>query len=375
MLTGREAEQRQIDQLLQRAAAGSSGVLVLRGDPGIGKTALIDYAASRAGKLTTVAEADPLLILVDDLHWLDLPSQEALLFALRRLDRDAIACLLTMRPGTVAPAGLTCLEVTGLGSDAGERVVAAVAGIRPTLEVARRLHAETGGNPLALVELAATLTAEQLAGAEGAELPEAPLEPGAAIRQRFAARIHQLSPSARTVLMVTAAAGRCSPAEVQATAARLGAVDGSALGEAEAAGLIRLASTGLEFSHPLVRSVAYYVAVPAQRRAAHAALAETLAGRDAERSAWHLAAAATGPDDAAAAALDAAAGLAMAKGAPLAAAAAWERAAALSSAGGPKAARQAEAAQAALKGGDLDRARRLTERLPTAGSLAHRAKM
>jgi hypothetical protein len=101
--------------------------------------------------------------------------------------------------------------------------------------VARRLHAETGGNPLALVELAATLTAEQLAGAEGAELPEAPLEPGAAIRQRFAARIHQLSPSARTVLMVTAAAGRCSPAEVQATAARLGAVDGSALGEAEAA--------------------------------------------------------------------------------------------------------------------------------------------
>ena len=163
MLAGREAEQRRIDQLLQQAMAGSSGVLVLRGDPGIGKTTLIDYAASRAGSmrvlratgieaendlgfaglysllrpvadylkglpephaaalrcalgldydkgppdrlavaagthglLTTVAEVEPLLILVDDLHWLDPGSKEALLFALHRLDRDAIACLLTL---------------------------------------------------------------------------------------------------------------------------------------------------------------------------------------------------------------------------------------------------------------------------------------
>ena len=86
----------------------------------------------------------------------------------------------------------------------------------------------------------------------------------------------------------------------------------------------------MEFSHPLVRSVAYHLATPAQRRAAHLALAEMLAGRDAERAAWHLAAAATGPDDAAAAALDAAAVLAARKGAPLEAAAAWERAAELS---------------------------------------------
>ena len=123
-----------------------------------------------------------------------------------------------------------------------------------------------------------------------------------------------------------------------------------------------------------MRSVVYHVAVPAQRRAAHLALAEALTGRDAERAAWHLAAAATGPDDEAAAALDAAASLAVAKGAPLAAAAAWERAETLSSAAEPGAARRAEAAEAALKGGDLDRARRLTEILPTTGSLAHRAR-
>jgi DNA-binding CsgD family transcriptional regulator len=437
MLVGREAEQRRIDQLLQQAAAGNSGVLVLRGDPGIGKTSLIDYAASRAGPmrvlrttgveaekelgfaglysllrpvadylkglpepqaaalrcalglgydetppdrlavaagthglLTTVAEEDPLLICVDDLHWLDPASQEALLFALRRLDRDAIACLLTMRPGTAAPAGLPCQEVTGLDSDAAERLVEAISGTAPAPGRARRLYAETGGNPLALVELSTALTAEQL---EGAELPEAPLEPGAAIRQRFAARLDQLSPSARTVLMVAAAAGRCSPAEANGAAARLGVVDGNALGEAEAAGLIRLTSTGVEFSHPLVRSVAYHVAAPAPRRAAHLALAEVLAGRDAERAAWHLAAAATGPDDEAAVALDAAAELAVAKGAPLAAAAAWERAAALSSTAEPAAARRAAAAEAALEGGGLDRAKRLTQTLPTGGSL--RARM
>ena len=125
---------------------------------------------------------------------------------------------------------------------------------------------------------------------------------------------------------------------MKAAAALLGVVDSQALGEAEAADMIRLTSTGVEFSHPLVRSVAYHVAVPAQRRAAHLALAEALTGRDAERAAWHLAAAATGPDDQAAVALDAAADLAARKGAPLAAAAAWERAAALSSAAEPAAA-------------------------------------
>lgn len=440
MLAGREAEQRRIDQLLRQAVAGSSGVLVLRGDPGIGKTALLDYAARRAGPmrvlrmtgieaeselgfaglysllhpvadflkglpepqavalrsalglgggawrapdrlavaagthglLTTVAEVDPLLILVDDLFWLDPASQEALLFALRRLDRDAVACLLTMRPGRSPPAGLPYLEVTGLDSDAAGRLVEAVAGTRPARGVARRLHAETNGNPLALVELSAALTAAQLAGAE---LPEAPLEPGASIRQRFAVRLDQLSPAARTVLLVAAAAGRCPPAEVRAAAACLGAVDDNALGEAEAAGLIRLTGTGIEFSHPLVRSVAYYLAVPSQRRATHQALAETLTGRDAERAAWHLSAAATGPDDAAAVALDAAAAAAARKGAPLEAAAAWERAAELSVEAEHRSGRLAEAAEAALDGGDLDRVRRLTRAMPPVEQRLTRARM
>src|ERR1039457_6002326 len=164
MLVGRNAEQRQLDLLLRRAQAGISGVLVLRGDPGIGKTALVDYAASCAGPmrilrttgieaetglafaglysllypladyltalperqaaalrtalglaqeetaperlavaagthglLTAAAEDRGLLVLADDVHWLDPASLEALLFALRRLDRDAIACVMTLR--------------------------------------------------------------------------------------------------------------------------------------------------------------------------------------------------------------------------------------------------------------------------------------
>jgi len=442
MLTGREAEQRRIDELLEQAAAGSSGVLVLRGDPGIGKTALIDYAASRAGHygsmrvlratgieaenelgfaglysllhpvvgylralperqasalqaalslggqqaapdrlavaagthglLSVAAEDGPLLILVDDLHWLDPASQEALLFALRRLDRDAVACLMTLRPGPAGPVGLSCLELAGLSSDAAERLVETIAGTKPAPEVARRLYAETGGNPLALVELSAALTPDQLAGAE---LPEAPLEPGAAIRQRFAARLDRLSPPARTALLVAAAAGRCPLADVTAAADHLGRGDHDVFAEAETAGLIRLTRGSVEFSHPLVRSVAYHVASSAQRRAAHLALADRLSGRDAERAAWHLAAAATGPDDAAAVALDGAAALAARKGAPLEAAAAWERAAELSADAEQAGARLARAAEAALNGGDLDRVRRLTQMMPAPEQRLSRGRM
>jgi DNA-binding CsgD family transcriptional regulator len=262
--------------------------------------------------------------------------------------------------------------VAGLGYEAAEQLVGDAAGHRPVPAVIRRLHAETGGNPLALVELSAVLTPGQLAGAEMLEMP---LEPGAAIRQRFAERLHRLSPPARTVLVAAAAASQCPAAEVTAAAGHIDGAASHALGEAETAGVIRITSQGVEFSHPLLRSVAYHTATPAQRRAAHQALAEVLAGRDAERAAWHRAAAATGPDEAAAVALDAAAVLAARKGAPLAAAVAWERAAALSTSAERSFARLAWAAEAALDGGDLDRVKRLAETMPAAGQPRDRARM
>jgi DNA-binding CsgD family transcriptional regulator len=439
MLVGREDEQQHLDRMLTQARAGTSGIVVLRGEPGIGKTALADYAAARAetmrvlrvtgiemeaelafaglysllhpvadyltalperhaaalgaalglrhaaaaperlavaagthGLLTIAAEDRALLILVDDLHWLDPASAEALLFALRRLDRDAVACVLTLRAGTPAPDGLPCRDLGGLEPQAAAQLISAVAEAKPAPAVAGRLHAETGGNPLALVELAAALTPEQL---DGVNMAVVPLQPGAAIRQRFAARLDQLSPSARIVLVVAAAAGRCPAAEVTAAAARLDDGASGALAEAENAGLVRLASDGVEFVHPLLRSVAYHSAAPAVRRAVHRALAGMLASRDTERAAWHLAAAATGPDEVAAAALDSAAGLAAGKGAPLAAATAWERAAELSGVAEARAVRLAEAAEAGLRGGDLDRVRRLTQTLPAVGQRLIRARM
>jgi DNA-binding CsgD family transcriptional regulator len=442
MLQGRDVERRRLDLLLGRARAGTGGVLVLRGEPGIGKTALLGYAAGSAGSmrvlraagieaetelafaglysllhplagylgalperhaaalraafglshdqapperfavaagthglLTAAAEHGALLILVDDLHWLDPNSSEALTFALRRLGCDAIACVLTLREGVPVPAGLPSCDLAGLGREQAAQLVEAVAGIRPAPAVARRLHAETGGNPLALAELSAALTAEQLGGAEMPQMPQMPLQPGAAIRQRFAARLDQLSPPARTALLVAAAAGRCAAAEVAAAAGLVGSGDSQALGEAEAAGLVHITAEGVQFSHPLLRSAAYHGAAPALRRAAHRALAQVVTGRDAERAAWHRAAAATGPDDGAAAALEAAARLAARKGAPLAAAAAWERAAGLSGAAERRSARLAEAAEAALDGGDLDRARCLTETMAAAGQPGDRARM
>jgi AAA ATPase domain len=371
MLLGREAEQRQIGQLLRRARAGQSGLLVLRGEPGIGKTALLGYAASRAGTmrvlraagaepeagiafaglysllhpviehlgalpeghaaalraalglgsgpvvaperlavaagtfglLATVAEAEPLLVLVDDLHWLDPASTDALLFAVRRLSRDSVACVFSTRPALPGLEGLPVHDLAGLAEPDAALLVEAAAGITPVPAVARRLHAQTGGNPLALTEAAAALTPRQLTGADLPEVPEVPLEPGEAVRQRFAARLAGLDPAARVTLLVVAAAGNCPASVVMAAVARLGG--GQALAAAEDAWLVRLSTAGVEFCHPLVRSVAYHQATPSQRRAAHRALADALAGRDRERAAWHLAAAATDIDDAVADELDA----------------------------------------------------------------------
>jgi hypothetical protein len=125
---------------------------------------------------------------------------------LRRFDRDAIACVLTLRTDIPAPAGLPCRDLGGLEREAATQLAEAVSGTRPAPAVARRLHTETGGNPLALVELSAALTADQLGGAG---FPELPLQPGAAIQQRFAVRLDQLSPQGRIALLVAAAAGRC----------------------------------------------------------------------------------------------------------------------------------------------------------------------
>jgi DNA-binding CsgD family transcriptional regulator len=442
MLQGREAEQRKLDGLLRRARAGRSAVLVLRGEPGIGKTALLGYAASRAegmrvlsaagveteaeiafaglysllhplagqlsalpvrqaavlraalglgggpalaapdrlavaagthGLLTAAAALQPLLVLVDDVHWLDPATAGALAFAVRRLGSDAVTCVLSTRPGSSVLDGLPVHDLAGLREPDAALLVQAVSGITPAPAVARRLHAGTGGNPLALTELAASLTAQQLTGAGLPEIPDLPLQPGAGVQHRYTARLASLDPAVRLTLLVAAAAGTCPATAVMAAAAQLGGSE--ALAEAEDARLVRLTAGGMEFCHPLVRSVAYHTAPPSRRRAAHHALARTLAGGDPERAAWHLAATATGADESAAAALDRAAVLAERKGAPLVAAATWERASELSETSETGTERMLQAAESALRAGDLDRAGRLASTPAVGLAPAHRARL
>ncbi|HSR87035.1 MAG TPA: AAA family ATPase [Streptosporangiaceae bacterium] len=427
MLVGRDAERQMLDRLLQQARGGQGGVLVLRGEPGIGKTTLLEYAASDADAmlllrasgfesetgmafaglysllrpltgqldtlprqqaealraalgldggrgetaperlaiaagthslLTTAAGTQPLLLLVDDTHWLDQATMHALAFALRRLAADPIACVLTAQPGDdVVLAGLRTHNLAGLDAMDAALLIEDVAGTSPGRGVGARLCAETGGNPLALHELAVGLPAEQLHGPGKSATGHLPLDPGAEVRQRYGDRLGTLEPALRITLLVAAAAGRCDAQAVLAAAVRAG---GSAsLADAEDERLVRLTSGSVEFVHPLVRLVAYHSATPSQRRAAHRALADVLAGVDDERAALHLAHAAAGPDQLAAAALDRAAALAAGRGAPLEAAAAWERAAELSEPGDARTERLLRAAEAALHGGDLDHAERL----------------
>jgi hypothetical protein len=189
------------------------------------------------------------------------------------------------------------------------------------------------------------------------------------------ARIDRLDPAVKTALLAAAAGGRCPVAAAATVSARLPGGRTGALTDAEAAGLVRLSAGEVEFAHPLLRSVVYHSARPAERRAVHRALAEALGHTDPDRAAWQLAAAATGRDEVAADALDATASRAAGRGAPLVAAAAWERAAQLSGTDHTRAARYVAAAEAALRGGDVGRARRLASMSPAAQQPRWRVRM
>ena len=373
MLVGRTAETARIDALLEAASQGEGGALVIRGEAGIGKTALLQYALSQtadmrvlsaagieseaelafggllellrpilaqlealpppqaqalggalalgpsedverfavaAGVLNLVVAAaadQPLLGVIDDVQWLDTASREALLFTARRLGADRVALLLTLREGVVEDldrTGLPEIRLAGLSPDAAATIAAqGERAVDPS--VARRLHEATGGNPLALVEVSERLTPGQLAGRD--ELPE-PLPSVAGLEHSFLARTEGLPPETRTALLLAAASGSAELASV-ARALELSGSEIAALEPAERAGLVACFAGRIEFRHPLVRSAIYYGASPPDRRGAHALLARALVDDPVaeERRAWHLASAAAGPDEEAAAELEAAA--------------------------------------------------------------------
>ena len=421
MLLGRTTECGRIDGLLERARGGESGVLVFRGDPGIGKTALLGYALEHAPGLTVLAtrgvesEAElpfsalsellepllggvdrlpapqaaalrsalalgppvpgdafavvtgalnllleaagerPLLVVVDDAHWLDAGSAETLLFAFRRLDADGLAVLVAVRdaePSVFDGVGFPELRLEGLDHVAAGELLAATPAGRAAPGVALSLVEATAGNPLALLELPALLDEAQLQGRSS--LPD-PLPVAPSLRRAFELRLSALPSETQSALLVAASSHSDALSPVLGALGVLGLAE-ETLEAAERAELVSLLDRRFAWRHPLLRSTSYYRASTFERRAAHAALASVSTGVE---RAWHLSDATLGPDETVACALEEAATNARSRRGHVAAAIAFERASTLSSNVDDAARRALEAARDYHLAGRTERAREL----------------
>jgi len=439
-LYGRREEHARISALLAGARESRAGVLVIRGEPGVGKSSLLRDATEQArdfrqlqgtgveseaglafaglhqllrpvlngldrlpapqadalrgafgladarssrflvelgvlSLLTELARREPVLCLVDDAQWLDRASADGLLFVARRLDAERIVLLMVASddgPRQFQAPGVPEFGLGGLDVEAAGQLLQSRFGkVAPA--VRDRLVEETGGNPLALLELPATLTSGQLAGTES--LPQR-LPLTGRVQQAFLQRVQRLPEATRTLLLVAATVDDGELATILAAGRRLGAEAG-ALEPAEQAGLVQVAGQELQFRHPLVRSAIYQGATFAARQGAHRALVHVLEGEaQADRRAWHLAGAAIGPDEEVAGALEVAADRARRRGGPAAAAAWLERAATLTPGEGARTRRLAAAAEHLWDAGHGQRALALLDTVePASADLSVRARM
>ncbi|SNS44679.1 regulatory protein, luxR family [Streptosporangium subroseum] len=427
VLLGRDPELGVIDRLVDEVRASTGRALVLKGEPGIGKSALLDHAR-RAGRgmrvlrvtgvegeaelpysalhlllrsvidridvlpepqaaalrgafgmepaagadrflvglatltlLSELATELPLLCLVDEGHWIDTASADALRFAGRRLEHDPVGLIVATREHREHDRSpdharsftdLPVMELAGLPHDAATALLAQEAPGLPA-RLRDRVLAAAGGNPLALLELPKTVGDEDPSGTD-------PLPISERLQHAFTGQIDRLEETTRKLLVIVAAEGTGELGTVMRAAGRLG-VPTTALAEAEQAGLIVVAAGSVRFRHPLVRTAAYQGALFTQRQAVHQALAETMEGNDPHRWAWHLAAAAFGPDERAAAALERTAESSVRRDGQAAAVAAYERAAQLSQDGAAQSRRLSAAAVAAIEAGQFQRAEGLCD--------------
>ena len=379
VLHGRDAELRRLRDLVSAARSGAGGCVVLLGETGMGKTALLDalgredvvplgirgVVAERSlplaaldrllpgldltgeplrlrsrvlERLVGCAADRPVLCRVDDAQWVDPESLDVLGFVARRLSAHRVALVLAGRPELTLPAGAESLWLGPLPDEACERLLRdrpVPAGLRAALTDL------AGGNPLDLVELAASLTPEQLAGR--APLPdELPAGPR---RESFRVRLAALDRPALVLLL-------CAVAESTVELPLL-----SRLGPLDAvldSGLLRVDGTALRLPSKAVRSTLYSLAPVSARRSAHALLARSLPG---PRGVWHRAMAEPGSSAVLADELAAAPAAS-----PLVAATQLERAAALTIHKGLRASRLLAAARQAWQAGRPGRARVLLSR-------------
>ena len=304
------------------------------------------------GLLSDAAEEQPLVGLVDDEQWLDRASAQALAFVARRLAADPVGLVFATRVPDADLTGLRELAVEGLRDGDAYRLLESVVAGPLDAPVRDRIVAETRGNPLALLELVRGLTPAELAGGFG--LPaEGPLS--GQIEESFRRRIDALPAATRQLVQLAAADPVGDPALVWAAAGHLGILAQAATPAAEA-GLLDFGAH-VRFRHPLMRSAAYRSASLPEKHVVHGALAAvTDAQADPDRRAWHLAQAASGPDEAVAGELERSAGRAQARGGVAAAAAFLTRAAMLTGDPGRRAQRQLAAARAKRDAGSLDAA-------------------
>jgi DNA-binding CsgD family transcriptional regulator len=341
-----------ITRLPEPQANALEGALALAPSAG---TDRFSVSAATLGILGLAAGDAPVLVVVDDLHWIDPPSAEAIMFAARRLWREGVAMLLSARPEDLAPGeleGIDRVAVAPLTRDESARLARRVAERDLNDEDVEALYVGTGGNPLGIIEATRSLggAGDALAGVI------LPLPVADRIRVGVERRLARLRAPERTAVLIAAAAGTEAPcALVEAALAGSGLTLG-ALSAAEASGILRIRGGTIAFEHPLTRSAAYAAAPGPEQREAHRTLALVSPADSAER-AWHLSAAAVGVDEEAAAALERWGEDALARGAPSSAMRAFDRAALLSVGADEAARRLLRGAGAARLAGMTDRAR------------------
>lgn len=420
VLVGRGAERSRLAETIAGARAGRGGAVVVAGEAGIGKSALLEDALVQAASGCTVLRASgaefeqelpyaalhqlclpvlpdlddhealrvafglsagtadpfrvgvavldligaaarerPVLCVVDDAQWFDAASLRVLAFLARRVAADPVAVLFGVR--SPVPAGelatLPRLSVDGLDDGSAAELLAVRSPFPLDERVRDRLVAEAHGNPLALLELPRA----------GGFAPPEESPVATRIERAFRTRLARLPADARLLLTVASADPTGDPDLLWPAARTLG-IDLERAGAAAATAELAEFGTRIRFCHPLARSAVHRAAAAWERRRAHAALADATDPVLApDRRAWHRAQATFGPDEDVAAELVRAAWRARARGGVAAAAAFLERAAALSPQTGRRVQRTLDAAAAHLDAGAGETAARLLTTIETAG--------
>jgi DNA-binding CsgD family transcriptional regulator len=418
-LLDRQRERAALDDLLGDLRSGRGRALIVRGEAGVGKTALLEYMVAAADDMRVIRAAgveSEMELAYASLHLLCVPLMDRL-HALPTPQRDALHVAFGLREGAAPDQFMVSLAVlTLLAHVAAEQPLLCVIDDSQWLDrvsgqvlafVARRLLAESVGlvfaarEPDDLFRGVAALEVPGLPDQEartllrsvvGAgfddrvwgrilveadgnplallELPrgvgptglaggQGPMQPVAErLLAGFRRRLEALPPDTRSLMLIAAIEPSGDPVLVWRAAERLG-VPGSAVTAASANGLLEI-GTLVRFRHPLVRSAVSAAAPLPDRRAAHLALAEvTDRERDPDRRAWHLAAASPRPDESVAAELERSAGRAQARGGMTAAAAFLRRAVELTPEPETRSVRALAAAQASLQAGALNTAAEL----------------